>query len=458
MSTRARSYRSTSTRLTPLCELTEKQQEANRLIAGPQMHTLLVGGSRSGKTFVGTRAVSTRAIKAPGSRHAIFRLRFNALRASVWLDTFPKVMRLCYPGVPYKDNRQDGYVSLGDGSEIWFAGLDDKERVEKILGMEFATLYFNECSQIPRSSVTVALTRLAQKVAGLRNRALYDLNPSSTAHWTHRQFIELVDPDTRLALRNPDNFKHIFMNPGDNRANVDEHYLELLESLPERQRRRFLDGQYISEIDGALWTLDLLEKYRREFDDVPLMKRVVVAVDPSGSKGEEDKRSDEIGIVVVGLGVDDRLYVLADLSGRYSPEQWGAIAVKAWRDHGADRIIGERNFGGDMVRAIVHAADRNAPYKEVTASRGKVVRAEPVSALYEQGRVSHVGRFAAVEDQMMNFSTSGYLGDKSPDRADALVWGITELVPVNDNAAYLDFMAAEIAKAKAAEDAKEKRG
>jgi len=435
--------------LTPRCELTPKQLEANRLLAGPQRHTLLVGGSRSGKTFLGCRGIATRAIKAPNSRHAIFRLRFNALRASVWLDTVPKVMRLCYPGVPYKNNRQDGYISLPNGSEIWFAGLDDKERVEKILGMEFATLYFNECSQIPRASVLTALTRLAQKVEGLKNRAYYDLNPVGTAHWTHRLFLELIDPDTRQQLLNPEDFKHIFMNPVDNRANIDADYLALLASMPERQRKRFLDGQYVSEIDGALWTLELLERFRRTQDELPLMKRVVVAVDPSGSKGEEDERSDEIGIVVVGLGVDDRIYVLADMSGRYSPEQWGAMAVKAWKTHGADRIVGERNFGGDMVRAIVHAADRNAPYKEVTASRGKVVRAEPVSALYEQGRVSHVGMFPALEDQQLNFSTSGYLGDKSPDRADALVWAITELVPVETDTGLLDFYRQQAERLKA---------
>jgi phage terminase large subunit-like protein len=419
---------SSSARTTPTCELTAKQREANKLLGGPQRHTLMVGGSRSGKTFLGIRGVATRAIKAPGSRHAIFRLRFNALRASVWLDTLPKVMRLCFPGVPYKNNRQDGYVSLPNGSEIWFGGLDDKERVEKILGMEFATLYFNECSQIPRASVLTALTRLAQKVDGLKNRAYYDLNPVGTGHWTYRQFIEHVDPDTRLPLADPEDYQYVYMNPADNRANVDAQYLALLESLPERQRRRFLDGRYVAEIDGALWTLEMLEKHRRNTEDVPVFRRVVVAVDPSGSKGPEDTRSDEIGIVVAAIGQDDRLYVLADLSGRYGPEKWGALAVKARHDWGADRIIGERNFGGDMVRAVVQAADRSAPYKEVNASRGKVQRAEPVSALYEQGRVSHVGIFPRLEDQMVNFSTSGYLGDKSPDRADALVWAITELM------------------------------
>lgn len=418
------------------------------MLGGPQRHSLLVGGSRSGKTFCLVRAVCARALKAPDSRHGIFRLRYNALKASVWLDTLPKVMRLCWPHVPYENKKQDGYLVLPNGAEIWFAGLDDKERVEKILGLEFATTYFNECSQIPRGSVLTALTRLAQQVPGLQNRAYYDLNPTGTGHWTYRQFIEKVDPDTKQPLRSPEQYAALFINPGDNRGNIDPAYIASLEAMPERQRRRFLDGRYVAEIDGALWTLELLEKHRIDPDDLPLMKRIVVAVDPSGSKGEEDKRSDEIGIVVAGLGVDDRVYVLADLSGRYSPEKWGSVAVQAWKTHGADRIIGERNFGGDMVRAIVHAADRNAPYKEVTASRGKIVRAEPVSALYEQGRVSHAGRFATMEDQMSNFSVSGYLGDKSPDRADAMVWAITELVPVEASTGALDYYRELAAQAK----------
>ena len=427
----------------PTCELTAKQQEGNRLLGGPQTHTLMVGGSRSGKTFLGVRGVATRAVKSPNSRHAIFRLRFNALRASVWLDTFPKVMRLCYPGVPYKNNRQDGYISLPNGSEIWFAGLYDRERVEKVLGMEFATLYFNECSQIPRASVVTALTRLAQKAEGLKNRAYYDLNPVGTGHWTYRQFVERVDPDTRQPLPNPEDYKHIYMNPADNRANVDPDYLALLEGLPERQRRRFLDGRYVAEIDGALWTLELIEGLRRDKNDLPNMRRIVVAVDPSGCSGPEDTRSDEIGITVCGEGVDSHGYLLADLSGRYSPEKWGALAVKAWRDWNADRIVGERNFGGDMVRAVVQAADRNAPYKEVVASRGKVQRAEPISALYEQKRIHHAGTFPALEDQLINFSSSGYLGDKSPDRADSAVWGFTELMGTNRSTGILDYLTAE---------------
>src|SRR5512139_3474120 len=142
--------------------LTPKQEKANELLAGDATHVMLFGGSRSGKTFVLVRAVCVRAIKAPNSRHAIVRFRFNAVKNSIVLDTFPKVMRLCFPEIKYTLNKSDWYVTLYNGSEIWFAGLDDKERTEKILGMEFATIYPNECSQIPYGSIETAVTRLAQ--------------------------------------------------------------------------------------------------------------------------------------------------------------------------------------------------------------------------------------------------------------------------------------------------------
>nr|WP_234895083.1 phage terminase large subunit [Sinorhizobium meliloti] len=124
---------------------------------------MLRGGSRSGKTFVLCRALIQRAINAPGSRHVIFRFRFNHAKTSVWSDTLPKVLALCFPSVRVRFDKTDFYVELPNGSQIWIASLDDKERVEKILGQEYATLYFNESSQIPWASVETAMSRLAQK-------------------------------------------------------------------------------------------------------------------------------------------------------------------------------------------------------------------------------------------------------------------------------------------------------
>lgn len=435
--------------------LTDKQKAALCVLAGPQKHTLLVGGSRSGKTFKLVRAVVIRALRAPNSRHCIFRLRYNALRASIWLDTLPKVMRLCFPGVTIQQHRQEGYVSFSNGSEIWFCGLDDADRVEKVLGLEFVTVYYNESSQIPYASVLVGLTRLAQKIPGMQARAYYDLNPVGTAHWTYRLFVEHKDPLSKQPLSNPGDYVLFYMNPADNAENIDPDYIKLLESMPERQRRRFLDGRYVSEMDGQLWTLELIEQQRCSLDEVPKdLDRIVVSVDPSGAAGEEDYRSDEVGIVVCGVrqrGTVQHGYVLADLSGRMMPEKWGAVAARAYHEWKADAVIGEINYGGDMVRATVHAADRNVRFRKVTATRGKVVRADPVSALYEQKRVFHAGAFATLEDQLCNFTTSGYRGDRSPDHADAAIWGLTDLMLGPGNTGLLDFYREKVEAAEAAQ-------
>lgn len=179
-------------------------------------------------------------------------------------------------------------------------------------------------------------------------------------------------------------------------------------------------ARLLDEAPGALWKREvMIEKLRRA--NAPPLKRVVVAIDPAVTATED---SSETGIVVAGLGEDDHGYVLADLSGRYSPGVWGAHAVGALRDHAADRIIGEVNNGGDLVEHVIRGIDPKASYKAVRASRGKYTRAEPVAALYEQGRVHHVGVFPELEDQLCGWVP----GDPSPDRLDGLVWAITELM------------------------------
>ena len=152
--------------------------------------------------------------------------------------------------------------------------------------------------------------------------------------------------------------------------------------------------------------------------------RVVVGVDPAVSS---NPNSDETGIVVCGLGYDGHGYVLDDRSLVGSPEEWGISSVEAYRSWEADRIVAEVNNGGDLVESNIRAIDRSVSYKAVHASRGKAVRAEPVSALYEQGKVHHVGAFPALEDQMTQYDPTAS-GQPSPDRMDALVWGLTELM------------------------------
>ena len=409
--------------------LTEKQREVNKLLGGQQRSTLVYGGARSGKTFILTRACVARALRGAHSRHIILRARMNAVRASVWLDTFPKVMRLCFPEVNWKSERQDGFVHFPNKSQLWFGGLDEKDRVEKILGQEYVTMYYNEASQIKYQSYLTASTRLAQVVPGLQQREYIDLNPSGTKHWTYRQNVQKLTNDGRRPLVDPDDYQFTMMNPKDNAANLDPKFIKTLENLPERARKRFLEGLYVSEIDGALFSLETLERTHVEPKEAPRMMRICVAVDPSGARSPEDKRNDAIGIVVAGMGEDGRGYILDDATCLGGPAMWGRIAVDKFYQWGADCIVAEINYGGAMVEHTIRTADPTVPYREVTASRGKWIRAEPVSALYEQDRVRHVGKFIDLEDELSNFSTIGYQGDKSPNRADAAIWALTELMP-----------------------------
>lgn len=401
---------------------------------------MLFGGSRSGKTFLMVRAIVVRALAAPGSRHVILRFRFNAVMASIGVDTLPKVMELCFPGVPYQWVSKLGYFTIGPhDSQLWLGGLDDKERTEKVLGSEYVTIYLNECSQIPWSSVGLTVTRLAQvvntKLEGqeprpLTRRMFYDCNPPNKGHWTYKTFIQKVDPESGMPLPNPTNYASMQINAGDNAANLPPEYIKTLEGLSARLQKRFLKGEFADANPNALFRDEDIDKWRHVGDAViPDFVRVVVAVDPSGSGDVDNADNDAIGIVVAGLGTDGNAYVLEDCTVKAGPATWGSIATTAYDRHQADVIVGEINYGGAMVGHVIQTARPRTNYRIVTASRGKAVRAEPFSALYETGKIRHVGYFRELEDELTAFSTNGYTGQNSPNRADALIWALTELFP-----------------------------
>ncbi len=417
-------------------ELTPKQQEANELLAGLATHTLLYGGSRSGKTALLVRAIVMRGLKARNTRHAILRFRFNAVKESIGMDTLPKVMRECFPSIPYKLNQSDWYLSLPTGSEVWLGGLDDKERTEKVLGKEYATILLNECSQIPYSARNMALTRLAQNGINdlpgrepLPLRMYYDINPVAKTHWTYRMFRQKLDPESKRALMDASMYQSLQMNPMDNQANLPPAYLSELRSLPARLQRRFWEGEYSDLSEHALFREEDIDKWRVLDGRVPDFSRVVVAVDPSGSGDIDNADNDAIGICVVALGTDGNGYVLEDLTVKAGPATWGRIATDAYDRHRADRVVGEVNYGGEMVRHVIQTARPRTPYTAVTATRGKAVRAEPIASLVETGKVRFIGYFPELEEELSGFSTAGYTGDGSPNRADAFVWGMTALFP-----------------------------
>lgn len=178
-------------------------------------------------------------------------------------------------------------------------------------------------------------------------------------------------------------------------------------------------GDYMKDIEGALWK-DPMIKLAQSTDEIPQLERIVVAIDPAVTA---QQNSDETGIIVAGRS-GDRFFVLDDLSLRASPDTWARAVVEAYHHWNADRIVAEVNNGGDLVEKVIRTIDRSVPYTPVRASRGKILRAEPIAALYEQGKVSHCGEFRELEDQMTSYTP---LSKKSPDRLDALVWALTEL-------------------------------
>lgn len=237
-----------------------------------------------------------------------------------------------------------------------------------------------------------------------------------------------------------------------NAANLAPSFLDVLRKKYQGTRlgRQEIEAEILDDIPGALWTRAMIDAAKfapdgvRRFTlgeqfgqtgvrNVPNLVRIVVAVDPSGTKGTQEEvakreKADDIGIIVAGLGEDGNVYVIEDRTVNLSPLSWGRVVCERYAYWRADRVVGEINFGGALVEANVRAVNPFVSYKEVRASRGKVARAEPVAALFEKNRVKLVGDFPQLEDQLCYFDPSGYLGEGSPDRADAMVWAITELV------------------------------
>ena len=407
-------------------------QLALRKLIRDKTRILAYGGSRSGKTFEFCHAMIAIALRY-GGRHAVFRRYFNSAKNSVFNDTFPKVFDLCFPQLEYKRNLNETRIVLPyTNAEFWFVGLDDWRRAEKILGLEFSTVYFNECSEIAYESVELALTRLAELRTDstgklLRNRAFFDCNPPGKSHWTYRLFIEGIDPRTRVKLPDVENYGVIQINPDANAENLPKGYVEsTLGTGSEQMKKRFLYGEFSNDAANALWKQDWIDRSRVTAvpDD---LDRIVVGVDPAVTANDS---SDRTGVVVVGRRQEkdgrDHFYVLSDRSLCAPPERWAQEAVEAFHYWNADCVVVETNQGGELLANVLRQIDPNLPIKRVRATRGKIVRAEPAAVPYEQGRAHHVGVFRELEEEMTCF-TPGMSVDQSDDRVDALVWAFAAL-------------------------------
>ncbi len=317
------------------------------------------------------------------------------------------------------------------GSQIFFRGIQSSSRNNEAnlkSVHNVTTVIIDEAQEVEEAEFD--RIDLSVRAVGSRNRIILSLNPTEDeGHWIHRRFFK----DVNL----PDDFNGIFGDTIyihtdylDNLDNLSEDFIAVAEKTKKtniaKYRNQFL-GFWGGEKPESLWKSKLIDSLRVPSVNPDELDRIVIAIDPAATSKAS---SDETGIVAAGVkygrnGADDQFYILEDASLRGSPVQWARTALELYYFYSADRIIAEVNNGGDMVESVIRNADDNVSYSAVRATRGKILRAEPVAALYEQRRVHHAGYFAILESQMCNFT--GLDGEKSPDRLDALVWAITEL-------------------------------
>jgi phage terminase large subunit-like protein len=375
---------------------------------------LVLAGRGAGKSRMGSEWIRQKAESRPGARIALVGPTYAAVR-DVQVEGDSGLLNVCPPGTISKWNKSLGQLTFTNGSKAFsYSGNDP----EKFRGPQHDFAWVDELCAMQYASETWDMMLMGLRL-GAHPQIMITTTPKPIPI-----IIELVQRSQTDAHA----VRIVRGSTFDNAANLPASTLAALRARYEGTHlgRQELYADLILDAPGALWQRSLFDAYRIDpHGDKPLpdMVKIVVAVDPGLSTTTE--RMTETGIVVAGLGSDRRGYILADLSEeRPSPDTWAKIVVNAYKTFRADRIVAEVNNGGDLVEHTIRTVDPKVPYKKVYASRGKQTRAEPISALYEQGRVSHVGTFHALEDQMCAWVP----GDPSPDRMDAVVWALTEIM------------------------------
>ena len=370
---------------------------------------LILAGRGWGKTLTGAMDCVLYALRNPDSIVAVVVPTFGDLRRVAFdgvsgiLRQIPRELLLTGRGKGY--NVTGAEISLFNGSKIIGFSATEPDRLR---GSQFHRAWCDElCAWFYPDAYDQLLLGLR---LGDTPQCVITTTPKPT------NLLKSIMNKSRTVITRGSTFE--------NEDNLASSSLEMFREKYEGTRlgRQELYAEVLTDVQGALWKFSDFDAHRRMKSSVPAMRRIVTAVDPAVTNS---KHSDETGIVTVGKGEDNRYYVLSDCSAKYSPDQWARKCVDEYFEHGADRIVAEVNNGGDLVKKLIYHIDSEVSYKDVRATRGKMVRAEPISALYEQGKVSHVGSFPILENQLCTYT--GESGSKSPDRLDALVWGLTEL-------------------------------
>lgn len=310
---------------------------------------------------------------------------------------------------------QSEIINKITGSKILFRGIKTSQgtataNLKSIAGV--TTFILDESEELNDEDVFDRID-LSIRAANKPNRVILVMNPSYKSHWIYNRFVK----------QKISNCTYIHTTYLDNERNLSQSFIDQAQRVKGENLHRYEHlflGKWLDDAEGLLWSKPLIDKIK--IASKPNLERIVIAIDPAASANLD---SDETGIVVLGKDAHGKGYVLEDLSGKYSPNEWAKVASQAFKNWDADCIVAEKNQGGDMVESVLRSQNTTARIKLVTATKGKYVRAEPIYSLYEQNKIYHVGHFPLLEKQMITFDPDK---GKSPDRVDALVWGFTELM------------------------------
>lgn len=404
---------------------TPKQQQAIDA-SGQAFETLFGGSAAGGKSFAISNMAVDYALRHDGAHIGIVRKTLPMLKQTHLLTLRPMLQGVAV------HNAAEMTWTFPNASIIRFISLPHAGEEQNYKSVEFDRLFFDEVTELPEEQYTYLLTRL-RSARGHRVAAFCTANPEGVGYrWVKNRWVkdrtpgEVWHPPLPSGEPGPGRVfvpASVYDNPHILRTNPD--YVRQLEAIPDPRKRAALlhgDWEAMSQVPGALWDLDVIERHR--VTDTPQVGRVVVGVDPATTYGDN---SDSTGIVVVGQYGQD-LYVLADRTVKASPAGWAAEVLKACDQFGTTEVVAESNQGGEMVRHTLNEAAKAAMQtirvRLIRASKGKAVRAEPVAALYELGKVHHYRTLPELEDELTTWTPDA---PKSPDRLDALVWACTHL-------------------------------
>lgn len=366
---------------------------------------LVLSGRGFGKTRLASEWLAEQAARTPDSEWAVVAPTWRDCK-KVCLEGPSGILKALLPGELESLNASDLTVRLSNGSKIFgYSG----DRPDRLRGSNLSGAWVDEAASIPMMEDLFSEALMPALRIGVNPRCLITTTPRP---------IKLLK---ELLARDDGSVAVVRGSTWDNAANLSKTALSELRSRYEGSRlgRQELEGELLEDVEGALWNRDLLDKTR--VTGAPSLARIVVGVDPAVTSGE---RSDMTGIIVAGRSHDGHLYVLEDCTVKATPHGAMSKAVGAFHRWRADRIVGEVNNGGDYLETVLRTVDSTVPYRSVRATRGKLTRAEPVSALWEQGRGHVVGCLPVLEDEMCTFTVDS---KESPDHLDALVWAATEL-------------------------------